>query len=73
MFNYLALGLLVAIVLGCAPEPPVGNSDVEPLQQRPDFIDGQVHSMAGQPEAGVWVIAETAALPTPSSLLTRKL
>jgi hypothetical protein len=31
----------------------------------PDFLAGEVHSAAGQAEAGVWVIAETDALPTP--------
>ncbi|HEY6598141.1 MAG TPA: hypothetical protein VIZ30_02465 [Pseudomonadales bacterium] len=30
-----------------------------------DFIEGRVVSGATTPEAGVWVIAETAALPTP--------
>src|SRR3954453_22192314 len=30
-----------------------------------DFISGDVHSGTDHPEAGVWVIAETDALPTP--------
>lgn len=30
-----------------------------------DFIEGRVTSGDGAPEAGVWVIAETASLPTP--------
>ncbi len=40
--------------LGCAPAEDVS-----------DYIEGVVTSEEGAPEAGVWVIAETDALPTP--------
>ncbi len=44
----------VALALGCGA-----------TEETPNFIEGVVASEGGAPEAGVWVIAETASLPTP--------
>src|SRR5262245_20963159 len=54
---FLARGLAIACTVSlfaCAREDPPA-----------DFIAGRVARADGAPEAGVWVIAETAALPTP--------
>jgi hypothetical protein len=55
-----ALGLLAQACNRSEPEPPTAAQEVAS-----DFIEGRVASGDGQPEAGVWVIAETASLPTP--------
>lgn len=39
--------------------------ETKPSPVAPDFISGTVSSADSTPEAGVWVIAETSALPTP--------
>jgi streptogramin lyase len=56
------VALLAAAWVACsaaAPRAPAAETAA------PDFIEGRVRSTAGAPEAGVWVIAETDALPSP--------
>ena len=64
MPNLLTLLMIISLLLACTPEQPATTNQAVPATLRPDFIDGQVVSDIGQPEAGVWVIAETDALPT---------
>ncbi len=49
-----AIAWALALALGCGSPPEEAN-----------FIEGVVVSGEGDAEAGVWVIAETASLPTP--------
>jgi len=60
----LSVALAFAFVLarcGSNEAPPSAKPAAAPA----DFIDGRVISGEEHPEAGVWVIAETSALPTP--------
>src|SRR5690606_23798740 len=58
-FFALLLGGVVAAVSGCAPAEGAGGVVIDP-----DDIGGVVTGPSG-PEAGVWVIAHTNALPPP--------
>jgi streptogramin lyase len=61
---HLSLVLAATLALACSraeqapPEPKAAAPQA-------DFIEGRVISGEAHPEAGVWVIAETSALPTP--------
>jgi hypothetical protein len=55
----LILGLAACARRDEAPREPAPAAAVA------DFIEGRVARADGTPEAGVWVIAETASLPTP--------
>ncbi|MBM3777071.1 MAG: carboxypeptidase regulatory-like domain-containing protein [Acidimicrobiia bacterium] len=60
---HLAFGVgLLGGLIGCTA--PVGTQSGGAVPIDPDDIGGVVTGPAG-PEAGVWVIAETASLPTP--------
>lgn len=50
---------------GCSEQPSPTAPDKARELSGADFIQGRVQSGDGSPEAGVWVIAETADLPTP--------
>ncbi len=49
----------------CSQAEPVPPVDDATAQRPASVIEGRVLSAAAAPEAGVWVIAETDALPTP--------
>jgi streptogramin lyase len=58
--------LTATLFAACSQEgaPPAGTAATE-APAASDFIEGRVARADGTPEAGVWVIAETASLPTP--------
>lgn len=65
---------MLAILSACSKQEPATETAVQaPPEISADstneltsgFIQGQVNNSEGNPEAGVWVIAETAELPTP--------
>lgn len=56
----------VWLAQACSPsEPSQSQAPTTSAAPRADFIEGRVASGDAKPEAGVWVIAETDALPTP--------
>jgi len=65
MRHHVAPWLIIPFLVACAPQQSALESKQQGLEARPDFIEGHVRSQSGEPEAGVWVIAETDALPTP--------
>lgn len=56
--------IAVASLLACSGSDDAPSSPAA-VAAPIDFIEGRVSNAAGAPEAGVWVIAETASLPTP--------
>ena len=56
-------GKAVAFILA-AVLPITAASGLSRVPKMPDYISGVVLNAKGQPEAGVWVIAETGELPT---------
>ncbi len=63
--NDLARSLAIAftgLLVACSGADDVGPETASPIA---DFIEGRVARADGTPEAGVWVIAQTASLLTP--------
>ena len=67
MTTRLALSVLLGLaLLACSkPEPRAAEPEAIPAAALADFIEGRVTRADGAPEPGVWVIAESASLPTP--------
>ena len=65
MPRFITLPLMITLLFACTPDQPDSSSKEEAQRPPADFISGTVRSPGGEPEAGVWVIAETDALATP--------
>ncbi len=61
----LALAALTSLLFGCGGDDAPAQPAAAEFPTHADFIEGRVARADGAPEAGVWVIAETATLPTP--------
>ena len=65
MLRWIAPALAV-LAIGCSkPDATPGAPPPVAASAAATFIEGRVARADGAPEAGVWVIAETASLPTP--------
>ncbi|MFT7652850.1 MAG: hypothetical protein ACI9ON_000530 [Limisphaerales bacterium] len=65
MVMRLVFWLFIPLLMSCGADESTDPGSNQAPEVNSDWIDGQVLSDSGKPEAGVWVIAETSALPTP--------